>query len=117
MMPGTYLLLVDDLLDATEHAVTERQPRIDPRARLRTIPARSISLWLTICASAGFSLRMGRKYRDIFIARFPLSVLARTSVNGANDRRRNGETGKLADCHTGIHRTRQIWPFRSPIIQ
>src|SRR6185369_5778743 len=35
-----------------------------PAAVCRTSPARSISLWLTICASEGLSLRTGRKARD-----------------------------------------------------
>src|SRR5690242_10437859 len=35
-----------------------------PAAVWRTRPARSISLWLTIWASAGLSLRSGRKARD-----------------------------------------------------
>src|SRR3954453_2135860 len=40
-----------------------------PAAVCRTRPARSISLWLTIWASAGLSLRTGRKARDQRIAR------------------------------------------------
>src|SRR5437763_5794826 len=39
-----------------------------PAAVWRTRPARSISLWLTICASEGLSLRTGRKARDHRIA-------------------------------------------------
>src|SRR5688572_24464135 len=35
-----------------------------PAAVWRTSPARSISLWLTIWASDGLSLRTGRKLRD-----------------------------------------------------
>src|SRR3982750_1276031 len=35
-----------------------------PAAVWRTRPARSISLWLTICASDGLSLRTGRKALD-----------------------------------------------------
>src|SRR5689334_2044118 len=35
-----------------------------PAAVWRTSPARSMSLWLTIWASAGLSLRTGRKARD-----------------------------------------------------
>src|SRR6185295_16205162 len=35
-----------------------------PAAVCRTSPARSISLWLTIWASAGLSLRTGRNARD-----------------------------------------------------
>ena len=35
-----------------------------PAAVWRISPARSISLWLTICASEGLSLMTGRKYRE-----------------------------------------------------
>ena len=37
---------------------------LDPAAVWRTRPARSINLWLTIWASAGLSLRTGRKQRE-----------------------------------------------------
>src|SRR3569833_822811 len=40
-----------------------------PAAVWRTRPARSISLWLTIWASAGLSLRTGRKAWDQRMAR------------------------------------------------
>ena len=59
---GALLLLVHDLLDAAQHLEAERQPGIDPGLAWRIMPARSISRWLAICASAGVSRRIGRKY-------------------------------------------------------
>jgi hypothetical protein len=47
-----------------------------PPARRRMMPARSMSLWLTISASAGASLRVERKNCEtrIRILRIPVSV-------------------------------------------
>src|SRR3989339_589852 len=59
-----------------------------PAATLRIIPARSISLWLSISASAGLSRSVGAKQRDIFMASNPLglSVSAEGELSVFEDR-------------------------------
>src|SRR5579875_1783119 len=65
-----------------------------PPATRRIMPARIISLWLTISASAGASFRVPMKKRDAFIQKFSKSgARPRTHVvakAGETGERRNG---------------------------
>ena len=54
---GAVHLLADDLLDLAQREQAERHPGVDAAASL-IMPARSISWWLTISASAGASFNV-----------------------------------------------------------